>query len=206
MRTALPLLLLTFITLARSLPAQQPDSAPLTFADWFEDRALRLEFVVSGHATEHTIALQEIFEEPCWPENPALLVPTRQLCSTRARIYDTATGRLICQRSLDTLFSEYTTTPPATQNIRRAFEFVVRFPLPKAPVKLVLEERSRSYQYEPVFETTIEPDDLHIRRESVLQDELHELKIASTSRFSPKVTQPNRPPISKPMCSGWQTS
>ncbi|MFN5198452.1 MAG: M64 family metallopeptidase [Planctomyces sp.] len=184
MRTALPLLLLTFITLARSLPAQQPDSASPSFADWFEDRALRLEFVVSGHATEHTIALQEIFEEPCWPENPALLVPTRQLCSTRARIYDAATGRLICQRSLDTLFSEYTTTTPATQNIRRAFEFVVRFPLPKAPVRLVLEERSRSYQYEQVFETDIRPDDLHIRRESVLQDEIHELKIAGPPQNS----------------------
>jgi hypothetical protein len=188
MRTALPLLLLTFITLARSLPAQQPDSASPSFADWFEDRALRLEFVVSGHATEHTIALQEIFEEPCWPENPALLVPTRQLCSTRARIYDAATGQLICQRSLDTLFSEYTTTTPATQNIRRAFEFVVRFPLPKAPVRLVLEERSRSYQYEQVFETDIRPDDLHIRRESVLQDEIHELKIAGPPQNSLDIT------------------
>ena len=188
MRTALPLLLLTFITLARSLPAQQPDSASPSFADWFEDRALRLEFVVSGHATEHTIALQEIFEEPCWPENPALLVPTRQLCSSRARIYDAATGRLICQRSLDTLFSEYTTTTPATQNIRRAFEFVVRFPLPKAPVRLVLEERSRSYQYEQVFETDIRPDDLHIRRESVLQDEIHELKIAGPPQNSLDIT------------------
>ncbi|MFN9217055.1 MAG: M64 family metallopeptidase [Planctomyces sp.] len=188
MRTALPLLLLTFITLARSLPAQQPDSASPSFADWFEDRALRLEFVVSGHATEHTIALQEIFEEPCWPENPALLVPTRQLCSTRARIYDAATGRLICQRSLDTLFSEYTTTTPATQNIRRAFEFVLRFPLPKAPVRLVLEERSRSSQYEQVFETDIRPDDLHIRRESVLQDEIHELKIAGPPQNSLDIT------------------
>ncbi|MFN7681544.1 MAG: M64 family metallopeptidase [Planctomyces sp.] len=188
MRTALPLLLLTFITLARSLPAQQPDSASPSFADWFEDRALRLEFVVSGHATEHTIALQEIFEEPCWPENPALLVPTRQLCSTRARIYDAATGQLICQRSLDTLFSEYTTTTPATQNSRRAFEFVLRFPLPKAPVRLVLEERSRSYQYEQVFETDIRPDDLHIRRESVLQDEIHELKIAGPPQNSLDIT------------------
>jgi hypothetical protein len=188
MRTALPLLLLTFITLGRSLPAQQPDSASPSFADWFEDRALRLEFVVSGHATEHTIALQEIFEEPCWPENPALLVPTRQLCSTRARIYDAATGRLICQRSLDTLFSEYTTTTPATQNIRRAFEFVLRFPLPKAPVRLVLEERSRSYQYEQVFETDIRPDDLHIRRESVLQDEIHELKITGPPQNSLDIT------------------
>ncbi|MFN5798685.1 MAG: M64 family metallopeptidase, partial [Planctomyces sp.] len=104
------------------------------------------------------------------------------------RIYDAATGRLICQRSLDTLFSEYTTTTPATQNIRRAFEFVLRFPLPKAPVRLVLEERSRSYQYEQVFETDIRPDDLHIRRESVLQDEIHELKIAGPPQNSLDIT------------------
>jgi hypothetical protein len=188
MRTALSLLLLSCVAFARPLQAQQPDTTAPTFADWFEDRALRLEFVVSGHATEHTIALQEIFEEPCWPENPALLVPPRQLCSTRARIYDAASGRLICQRSLDTLFSEYTTTTPATQNIRRAFEFVVRFPLPKAPVRLVLEERNRSYQYEQVFVVAIQPDDLHIRRETPLQDEIHELKIAGAPQNSLDIT------------------
>jgi len=188
MRSLLPCLLLPFCVCAEPLSAQPPENAAIAFADWFEDRALRLEFVVAGHATEHSIALQEIFEEPCWPENPTLLVPARQLCSTRARLYDAATGRLICQRSLDTLFSEYTTTTPAAQKIRRSFEFVVRFPRPKAPVKLVLEERSRNYQYEPVFETTIQPDDLHIRSESVLQDEIHELKIAGPPQNSLDIT------------------
>lgn len=182
------LLLLLCCGVPQILFAQSPEPQPPVFADWFEDRALRLEFIVAGHATEHTIALQEIFEEPCWPEHPGLLLPRRQLCSTRARVYDAASGTLICQRSFDTLFSEYTTTTPAADKIRRSFEFVVRIPLPKAPVKLVLEERNRKYEYEPVFETTIAPEDLHIRRESVRQDEILDIHIAGAPQSSLDLT------------------
>ena len=139
----------------------------INFDDWFTSGALRLELVQSGDTSGSVVSLQEIYAEPIWAENPAMLNMPMDYGRLRCRFVDLQTGTLICTRRFDTMFGEYVTTEPARKGIKRAYELTVRCPTPKHPVKVILEDRDRKNNFHPIFETTIDPTDYHIRRDSI---------------------------------------
>lgn len=149
---------------------QRPES--IVFSDWFADGALRLELIQSGDAKSSVVALQEIYAEPSWAENESMLNIPMDYGRLRCRFLDEASGRLLCTRRFDTMFGEYITTEPARKEIKRAYELTVRCPMPKKPVRVILEDRDRKNEFHPIFETVIDPADYHIRRDSVVSSDV----------------------------------
>ncbi len=131
---AVLLLTSTQLALAEDGEPAPPSASPIVFSDWFTDGALRMELIQSGDAAESIVSLQEIYAEPFWAENDAMLNIPMDYGRLRCRILDQATDTLICTRRFDTMFGEYITTEPARNGIKRAYEMTVRIPTPKKPV------------------------------------------------------------------------
>ena len=180
---ALASALLTALTLlSRSLSAQNAPAAtpapataapaaaatgPVKFDDFFVDKALRLDVYQVGDAKEETIALENIYEEPIWPENPKALIPPFEACHYEIKVFDAASNRLIFAHDFDGLFGEYQTTTPAINGIKRVFPRSIRFPEPKNKVHVVIERRDKKLVLQPLFKLDVDPSDYHIVRESV---------------------------------------
>ncbi len=139
---------------------------PVEFDDFFHDKALRLELYQCGNAKECDTTLQNLYEEPCWPENPKSLVTPFAYGKFMVKVMDAASNRLIYSKGFDTLFAEYATTQPALSGIKRVFQTTTRIPLPKAKVKINIEHRNGDNSLSTVLTEMLDPAEVRIRRES----------------------------------------
>ena len=159
------------------LVAQPPETTTVKFEDYFVDKAIRVELYNSGDATESTVVLRDLYEEPIWPENTRQLITPFEYGQFAIKLYDADTGQMIFSKGFDTLFSEYITTAPALSGVKRVFESTTRCPMPKEKVKLQIERRNREHVLSPVLTIEVDPADYQIRRETVQQsDTLFELQ------------------------------
>jgi IgA Peptidase M64/Peptidase M64 N-terminus len=160
-----------------SLCAQSPSASSVEFDQFFVDKAIRIELHNSGDATESTISLRDLYEEPLWPENHRHLITPFEYGQYAIKLFDEATGRLIFSKGFDSMFSEYLTTTPALSGVKKTFETTTRCPMPKAKVKLQIERRNREHTLTPVLTIEIDPADYRIRRETVAHaDQIFELQ------------------------------
>jgi len=157
-------------TLALSLPAAAVGAAPARqvqppFDQYFVDKALRIDLYQSGDAEDESVTVDRIYEEGIWPGSASgLIIPFdygRYVC----RLYDAASNRLIFSRGFDTTYAEYKTTSPALAGTARVFELSCRVPLPRRPVRFVVEKRDKRHLPHPLFDLIIDPADYHIIRE-----------------------------------------
>ncbi|MEY3175584.1 MAG: hypothetical protein RLZZ436_3498 [Planctomycetota bacterium] len=156
-----------------------PNELRPAFGESFAEGALRLEFSWVGSANGGTVSLQQIYAEPVWSEHPGLVIPQDSYGRARLLVYDAVTGVLICRRRFDALFGEYLTTTPAREGISRGYEFTVRIPQPRNPVRVRLEHRDGHHRWTSLFEQELNPGDGRIRRESGgLGDMVFELRSA----------------------------
>lgn len=163
--------LAVFLLHVASSSAQVPESAKVDFDEFFVDKAIRVELYNSGDATESTISLRDLYEEPVWPENPRHLITPFEYGQYSIKLYDHASGRLIFSKGFDSMFSEYITTTPALSGVKKVFETTTRCPMPKAKVKLQIERRNREHVLSPVLTIEVDPADYRIRRETVAQND-----------------------------------
>ncbi len=138
----------------------------VVFEDYFHDKALRLELYQCGNAKECDTVLQNLVEEPCWPENPKSLVTPFAYGKLMIKVMDASTNRLIYAKGFDTLFAEYATTQPALTGGKRVFQTTTRIPLPKAKVKINIERRNGDNSLSTILTEQLDPADIRIRRES----------------------------------------
>ena len=152
-------------TLGASIQKEQ-SIEPIPFDDYFHDKALRLDLYQSGDAKELVTTLQNVWEEPCWPENPKNLLTPFPYGKFMVKVWDTASNRLIYSKGFDSLFAEYATTKPALLGNKRVFQTTTRIPMPKAAVRLTIERRNSDNSLATTFSENLEPTDIRIRRES----------------------------------------
>ena len=164
-------LALTLLLNNAAIVAQTPDADRVIFEDYFVDKALRVELYNFGDATESTVVLRDLFEEPIWPENPRHLLTPFEYGQFAIKLYDEASGRMIFSKGFDSMFSEYVTTNPAIKGVKRVFESTARCPMPKAKAKLLIERRDREHALLPVLTIEVDPTDYRIRRETVAQSD-----------------------------------
>jgi hypothetical protein len=164
--------------LAQTAPPQAAAPAvpgmpiPVNFDDWFVDKALRIEIYQIGDAKEEYVVLDKIYEEPLWPENPRHLICPFDACHYDMRAYDLATEKLIFSHPFDSLFAEYRTTEPAIKGQKGVYARSLRMPMPKQPVKFVIENRDKKLQLKELFSVEIDPTDFHIVRQTVNQGDI----------------------------------
>jgi len=159
MKQAFPLLCLL---IPLSLHAQQD----VAFADDFVDSTLRVDYYHTGTKTQEFIALDHCYKQGVWAGSTRHLIDRFDLGRYAARMYDTASGRMIFSKSYDGYFGEYRTTAPAKEGIMRTYSESVLLPFPRRPVRVEFAHRDRRNVYHPLASVVIDPADYHIITES----------------------------------------
>lgn len=154
-----------------SAPARS-GSPPETirYEDWFGDAAMRVDLFHTGTASEAVYSLDEIVREELWPGTRRYLIDPFDFGTCRYRVIDSATGKEIFRMGYATLFEEWTGTEEAVAGIRRTMSESVRFPWPRRPIKLLIDERQKNGEFKEAYSLAIDPSSHQIVRENRFAD------------------------------------
>jgi hypothetical protein len=143
----------------------------LVVASWTADialaetpRTLRLDYFHTGNAAEEHFSLDRLVLEPLpWPGNPARPLDDTNLGKYLFEVIDRASNRVLYSRGFASIYGEWETTGEAKQ-IKRTFHESLRFPMPAAPVQVVLKKRDARNAFREVWATLVDPADPFIDR------------------------------------------
>jgi len=140
-------------------------SNKVVFKDYFENSTMRVDFYITGDASSEIVTIDEIYQQGVWAGNPLNLIDEFIKGAYFIKIYDVASNKLIFSRGFDCIFSEYKTTNPAIKGEKRSYHHSALFPMPRHPVRFVLEMGDRQNVYRVAFVKKIDPAGVDIRKE-----------------------------------------
>ncbi|HEK85751.1 MAG TPA: hypothetical protein ENO29_05305 [Candidatus Aminicenantes bacterium] len=158
------LLSLLIFILILDLPSQAQET--IKFDDYFLDKAMRINFYQVGQAKEEQIIINNIYQEPIWPESKTNLTNPFNYGHYFIKVYEVASNQLIYAKGFDCIFGEYKTTTPALNGVSKVFQRAIRIPWPRRKVNLVFEVRDKKNILHPLAMETIDPDDYHLIKEN----------------------------------------
>ena len=135
-----------------------------TFEKHFEDKTLRIDYMMGGDANSQTVFLKELKEEPFWGGSKTNLIDKFGYGTFRFKLFDAESGELLYSKGFNSLFQEWQTTAEAKE-LKRAFYQVNVMPYPKNPVRFVLESRKWDGTMEQIWEYKIDPANYFIGKE-----------------------------------------
>ncbi len=136
MRLATVLTLVTVVTATPVLSAQQP----VVFDAFFESRTMRLDYYHTGGLGGELASLDQVVNDGPWAGSLTRLVDDTDLGPYRFVVRAAASGGTLYTRGFSSLYAEWESTPEA-RTTHRTFHESLRFPWPKAPVRVVVERR-----------------------------------------------------------------
>ncbi len=132
----------------------EPSAGPPSFAAVFRDTTMRVDYFHTGDAGRETFALDRIVSDGRWAGSRTRLLDSLDLGTWRFLVEDSASGALLYSRGYSSLYAEWETTGPREA---KTFHESVRFPWPRAPVRLRLERRDRENRWVPAWSLSIDP-------------------------------------------------
>jgi hypothetical protein len=119
-------------------------------------RTLRLDYVHTGMAGEEHFALDGVTIEGEWPGPLDRRVDESNLGKYHFQVIDRDTNRVLYSRGFASIYGEWETTDEARRE-RRAFSESLRFPVPEAPVQVIVKKRGARNEFREVWSTVIDP-------------------------------------------------
>jgi hypothetical protein len=144
------MLLLALLAFLAAAPAAAP-------------RTLRLDYVHSGTAGEERFALDGLVLEGEWPGRLDRALDPLRFGKYLFEVKDARSGTPLFSRGFASVYGEWETTEDAKRTTR-AFHESLRFPMPEAPVQVVLAKRAADQSFRPVWTVTVDPADPAIDR------------------------------------------
>ena len=151
----------------------------IDYAEYFTDKACRVDFHLAGNASTTSAHIDRIKEEPYWGGRKSNLTTFLNLGEYRFQLTDSITGNLIYTNGFSSLFYEWQTTAEA-KHIPKSFEQSIQFPFPKNSVKLNIDKRIGFETWETLISFNFSPNDKLIARSSVPKTLVREI-LRSTS-------------------------
>jgi hypothetical protein len=142
-----------FLLLAAALQAAAPAVPP----------TLRLDYFHTGRATEERFALDGLAVEGPWPGNPRRTVDDTNLGKYLFEVRDRATNAVLYSRGFASIYGEWETTDEAARATRTYHESL-RFPMPAAPVQVVVRKRDAQGLFHEAWTVAVDPADPSIDR------------------------------------------
>ncbi len=132
------------------------------FGDYFQEKTLRIDYVLTGDANEQEISLDCLSCLPQWYGKRFRLAETPVEGNGQISVYDHRSHVLIYKHSFSTLFQEWLSYPEA-KTCRKAFEHVMLIPYPKDSVEISIELRNNRREVVASLTHTVSPDDILIQ-------------------------------------------
>ena len=133
------------------------------YSDYFIDKACRIDFHFCGNASQTTVFLDKVKQEPFWGGRRSHLSTDLNLGDFRFRVIDSISNKQIYSDGFSALFHEWQTTPEATKT-SKSFEQTIQFPFPAKPVRVIIEKRLDLDKWQELFHYTFSPVDKLIQQ------------------------------------------
>jgi hypothetical protein len=147
------LLLALCLTAAAAAAPAAPAAAPKTF---------RVDYFHTGNSGQELFSLDRLVVEPlAWPGNPAQAVDETNLGKYLFEVRERATNRLVLSRGFASIYGEWETTPEA-KAMNRTFHESLRFPMPVAPVQVLLKKRDARNAFREIWSLDVNPKDMFV--------------------------------------------
>ncbi|HKG92330.1 MAG TPA: M64 family metallopeptidase [Gemmatimonadaceae bacterium] len=133
---------------AQQQQQQQQQQPAVDYARYFAERTMRVDYYHTGGpapggasgAPVEVVSLDQVVADGPWPGSRTRLVDDSEMGQYRFAVLDSASGQLLYSRGFSSIYGEWeTTAEPRTMH--RTFHESLRFPWPKAAVRVVLERR-----------------------------------------------------------------
>jgi len=144
------------------------------FANYFTDKACRVDFQFTGNASNTTAYIQHIKEEPYWGGRRSNLDKFLNLGEYRFQVTDSASGKLLYIDGFSSLFFEWQTTDEA-KHTPKSMEQSIQFPFPRNAVKLIIEKRTGFDTWTTLLSVGFSPNDKLIARNTPVQVPVKEI-------------------------------
>jgi IgA peptidase M64/peptidase M64-like protein len=145
--------------------------AALTIALWLGStsafaaaQTMRVDYYHTGNDKEERFSLDRVRIEPLpWPGNPRRPIDDTNRGKYFFEVHDAASGRVIYSRGFSSIYGEWETTAEAKE-INRTFSESLRFPVPDAPVQIVVKKRDARNVFREAWTLKIDPKDKFVDR------------------------------------------
>jgi hypothetical protein len=125
-------------------------------------RTMRLDFYHTGTATTEVFSVDRLVIEPTpWPGNPQRPTDDTNFGKYYFEVVDRTSNRVQYSRGFSSIFGEWETTGEAKAHAR-TFQESLRFPMPAAPVQVVVKKRDAANAFREVWSTLVDPADSRI--------------------------------------------
>ncbi len=153
MRTA-ALLLLVVTTPVYGQPA---------FEATFSTRTMRVDYFHTGGLGAEIFSLDRVVDDGEWAGSRTRLLDDTNLGKYLFEVSDDATGRALYSRGFASIYGEWETTAEV-RDAHRTFHESLRFPWPKAAVRIVLRKRQADQSFKDVWTTRVDPNSRAVNR------------------------------------------
>jgi hypothetical protein len=138
------------------------------FDDFFVDKTMRIDYFHIGDATSEIVTLDHVYQYGTWAGSLKNLIDNFNNGAYYYKVYDITSGKLIYSIGFDSYFKEYQTSDDAAKGIKRTYMESAIIPFPKNKIKFVLEKRDKQNKLNEVYSTEIDPADLYIIKNAVI--------------------------------------
>ena len=125
-------------------------------------RTMRVDYYHTGNAKQELFSVDRVVVEPVeWPGDPAKAIDRTNLGKYFFEVRDRASGRVLYSRGFASIYGEWETTDEAASS-NRTFHESLRFPMPDAPVQVVLRKRDAKNVFRQIWTTDIDPKGMFV--------------------------------------------
>jgi len=147
-----------------------------TFEKYFQDATMRIDYYHIGDNTSELFTLDHIYKQGIWAGSRVNLLDQYNNGAYYYKIYDESSNELIYSKGFDSYFKEYQTSSDARNGLKRSYHETALIPYPKYSVKLSIEKRDDKNILKEIFFTVINPDDIKIIKDPMMDREVEVTK------------------------------
>jgi hypothetical protein len=137
--------------LSLAVEAQAP-----SYSRFFASDTMRVDFLHTGGPGGEALAIDQVVRDGPWPGSRTRLLDDTNLGESFFEVADRVTGRILYSRGFGSIYGEWITTAEF-HTANRTFQESLRFPWPKAPVRLRLKRRDAQNELQPFWSVDVDP-------------------------------------------------
>lgn len=142
------------------------------FEDYFENEIMRIDYHHVGDAKSEIFSVDKIYQYGSWAGSTKNLIDNFNNGKYYIKVYDAVSNKLIFSKGFDSYFGEYQTSASASKGIKKAYHETAIIPLPKEKIKFSIEKRDAANKLKEIFSADIDPKDLSIIRDRILDKDV----------------------------------
>lgn len=148
------------------------------FADYFQDRTLRVDYIFTGDSKRQAIYLDELSRLPSWAGRQHHLSEIPLEGNGQITVRDLATKQCIYKTSFSSLFHEWLATDEAKETAK-GFENTFLLPYPKQPIEVEIVLFTPRKEKMASFKHIVRPDDILIHDRGISHITPHQYMLQS---------------------------